>query len=215
MHQNHPADGRSSAIVANGQIDNLMTLSPLIQASSRLVAVDRGLVYCKNLGLTPHLIVGDFDSVPRELLDEYESVPKITLPREKDETDLEVALEYELQGSQIATLFGAWGGRIDHSVTNLLITSRYPGRVYIKTELETVFAIDREAEIAVSIGQTLSLLPLNGPVTGITTRGLQWELRDGTLDATFVGISNICLHEKIHISVRHGILLCSLLNESG
>jgi thiamine pyrophosphokinase len=209
--QNLKTCARSSAIIANGHIEDLSILAPLLRAYTRIVAVDRGLVYCKQLGLEPNLIVGDFDSVPSSLLEEYDSVPKIALPIEKDETDLEVALLNELKGSQIVTLFGAWGGRVDHSLTNLLITSRYPGRVYIETERETVFAIQGDAHISAFIGQTLSLLPINGPVTGITTQGLQWELKDRELDASFVGISNVCLKEDIRISVQKGILICALL----
>jgi thiamine pyrophosphokinase len=202
---------KASALIANGHIEDLSKLAPLLQSYTRIVAVDRGLIYCKKLGITPDLIVGDFDSVPKKLLAEYESVPKITLSSEKDETDLEIALEHELKSNPTVTLFGAFGKRIDHSLTNLLIATRYPGRVYIETEEETVFAIKGEVQISACKGQTLSLLPINGPVTGITTQGLKWELSDRTLDASFVGISNVCLQENIHISIRDGILLCALL----
>jgi len=201
----------SSALIANGHIENLSSLAPSIKTHSRIVAVDRGLIYCQQLGIIPDLIVGDFDSVPQSLLDEYAHVSTITLPKEKDETDLEVALEHELKISQTVTFFGALGARIDHTLTNLLIASRYPGRVIIKTESETVFAIQGDVTIPMSVGQTISLVPINGPVTGITTRGLQWELENKTLDASFIGISNVCLQPLIHISIQRGILLCVLI----
>lgn len=200
----------NSALIANGAIEDLASLAPSIKSHSRIVAVDRGLIYCKQLEITPDLIVGDFDSVPPTLLKEYAHVPKIPLPKEKDETDLEIALEHELKLSQIITLYGALGKRIDHTLTNLLIATRYPGRVVIETERETAFAIEGNVEIPAILGQTISLLPINGPVIGITTRGLQWELADKTLDASFIGISNICLEAPVHISIQRGILLCVL-----
>ena len=202
---------KHSALLANGHIEDLSKLAPLLQTYARIVAVDRGLIYCKKLGLTPNLIVGDFDSVPKKLLAEYETTEKITLPSKKDETDLEIALEHELLSNPTVALFAAFGKRIDHSLTNLLILTRYPGRVYIETEEETVFAIQGELQISARKGQTLSLLPINGPVRGITTQGLEWELKDRTLDASFVGISNVCLQANIHIAIREGVLLCAML----
>ncbi len=207
----HSPHRTSSALIANGHIENLSSLEIAIKAHSRIVAVDRGLIYCQQLGITPDLIVGDFDSVPLTLLKEYAHVSTITLPKEKDETDLEIALEHELQISQTVTLFGALGKRIDHTLTNLLIASRYPERVVIETEQEIVFAIQGDVNISMILGQTISLIPINGPVTGITTRGLQWELTDRTLDASFIGISNVCLQTPVHISIQRGILLCALI----
>ncbi len=83
---------KHSALIANGLIEDLSKLAPMLQTYPRIVAVDRGLIYCKKLGITPGLIVGDFDSVPRKLLSEYDFVQKITLQSEKDETDLELRL---------------------------------------------------------------------------------------------------------------------------
>jgi len=200
----------SSALIANGSIEDLASLAPSIKKHTRIVAVDRGLIYCQQLGITPDLIVGDFDSVPPLLLEKYATVPTITLPKEKDETDLEIALEHELQISQTVTLFGALGARIDHTLTNLLIASRYPGRVVIETEREIVFALTGDVEIPVTVGQTISLVPINGPVIGITTQGLQWELKNRTLDASFIGISNVCLQTPVHVAIQQGILLCAL-----
>ena len=200
-----------SALIANGQVDDLSFVKSQITQYSRIIAVDGGLRYCKTMGIRPTLIVGDFDSAPKELLDEY-SVPKIALKTEKDETDLEVAIQHEinLEATSI-TIFGGWGGRIDHSLTNALLLNRFPGQVQIETEQEIVFAISNPTKIKCKIGQTLSLLPICGPVLGITTQGLKWELQNGTLGPDFIGISNVCLKPEIHIEIEEGILLCSLI----
>jgi thiamine pyrophosphokinase len=63
------------------------------------------------------------------------------------------------------------------------------------------------------------LIPINGPVSGIDTHGLKWELQDKRLDMNFIGVSNICVKEKIEISVKQGSLLCcihiSFVKEAG
>jgi len=200
-----------SALIANGHIHDLSWIKPLLKGYSRIIAVDGGLRYCKEMTILPNLIIGDFDSAPKELLDEY-AVPKISLKREKDETDLEAALIHEINlGAERLTIFGGWGGRIDHSLTNALLLTRFPEQVQIETEQEIVFAIEASAKIRCKKGQTLSLLPICGPVSGINTKGLKWELNEGAMGPHFIGISNVCLQEEISIEIEEGVLLCSLL----
>lgn len=197
-----------TALVANGQISSPDIIRPLILRHSQIIAVDGGLVHCDRMGIQPNLIVGDFDSCPNKLLQKYKNVPAIHLQTDKDETDLEVAIR-EAKSNDI-TLYAAWGHRIDHSLTNALLLTRHPG-MRMETETEIVFAIDKEITLDCKPGQTLSLIPLAGPVTGINTSGLKWELKNGKLDQHFIGISNICLNEKVKISLNNGSLLCILI----
>ncbi len=201
----------STAIVANGQIDSYEILRPLILKYSRIIAVDGGLVHCEKMGIVPDMIIGDFDSCPSEILRKHKNILAISLHLEKDETDLEAAIREV--GAKNVTLFGAWGYRIDHSLTNALLLTRYPG-MKMQTEREIVFAIRKKVKLNCEIGQTLSLIPMNGPALGIDTEGLKWELKNGKLDENFVGISNVCLTKKIQISVKQGILLCILIHKT-
>ena len=57
-------------------------------------------------------------------------------------------------------------------------------------------------------GQTMSLIPMNGPVLGISSKGLKWELKNQTLHKHFIGISNIALEKTVEISFLDGDLLC-------
>jgi thiamine pyrophosphokinase len=208
-------DMKTAALIANGEIFSPEVLRPLILKHQRIVAVDGGLCFCRALGIQPHLIVGDFDSCPAELLEEHRSIPQISLPAEKDQTDLEVAIEHEFDaGTETVTLFGAWGKRIDHSLTNALFLARRPGKLFMETETEIVYALSQKAQIQCGMGQTLSLIPIFGPVSGIATSGLKWELKGGRLDQNFVGISNICLKETISVEIERGIILCCLLKVS-
>ncbi len=198
------------AIVVNGEIHSFDEIKSAIVRHTRIIAIDGGLVHCAKMGLCPSLIVGDFDSCPKEILQQYEDVPKIKLQKEKDHTDLEMAIQ-EIGPKQI-TLYGAWGGRIDHSLTHILLLVRYPG-MKIETENEILFSFDKRVQIHCYPGQTLSLIPIYGPVSGIYTKGLKWELKDGTLDRNFIGISNIALQEQIDICIESGSLVCSLIKE--
>jgi thiamine pyrophosphokinase len=206
----------TSALIANGHIDSLTTVRPAILHHQRVVAVDGGLHHCHELGIIPHLIVGDFDSCSANLLKHYGTVPQIVLAQDKDQTDLEVAIEHEFkQGAREISLFAAWGKRMDHSLTNALLLVRHAGRIKLATEEETLFAIQGTTQISCHPGQTLSLLPIYGQATGINSSGLKWELKQGTLDQNFIGISNICMKEQITISIAQGSLLCCLLHGKG
>ena len=197
------------ALIANGELSP--SLKPAIERHSHIIAIDGGLVHCHRLSITPDLIVGDFDSCPVDTLHHYTSVPKISLPTDKDQTDLEVGLEEAFKIGTRVVLYGAWGGRVDHSLTNVLILLRYPGRLHLETENEILFAIEKETHLDTFIGQTISLIPIGGAALGITTSGLKWELKNGKLDQNFIGISNVCLQKRISIHISSGQLLCCLL----
>ncbi|HSW87138.1 MAG TPA: thiamine diphosphokinase [Rhabdochlamydiaceae bacterium] len=204
------------ALIANGELGDNETLLEKIRSCDYLIAVDGGVNHCHKLGLRPDIIIGDFDSASPEFLLFFPDVPQKKYPKDKDKTDLELAIEHALEKeAKNLTIFGGCGKRIDHTLSNINLLSRYPGILFLETERELLFVIDRQAVLKCKKGQTISLIPLNGPVSGITTRGLKWELNNGKLDKNFLGISNVCLADEIKISVGHGDLLCVLVEAMG
>ncbi len=199
----------TTALVADGVVQP--SLAQRIKTFDSIVAIDGGLLHCHRMDIVPDRIIGDFDSCPGDLLNSYSRIPRITLPKDKDLTDLEAALEQETPRASSLSIFGGWGKRIDHSLANAIILTRYPGLVRMETEDEIVFALEKESTLHCKRNQTLSLIPLNGPVTGLTTHGLKWELNDSRLDRHFIGISNICLEEVIRIQFQSGSLLVCIL----
>jgi thiamine pyrophosphokinase len=191
-----------TAIVANGQIDHF-DLKPF----KTIIACDGGLLHLDRLGITPSLIIGDFDSVSQELLDKYSHIKQVHLD-DQNYTDLEKTLHY-LEPFDSITVIGALGKRTDHTLTNLILLSQYKGRLFYENEREKLYVLNSEEKVKVKPEQTLSLIPLNGAVSGITTVGLKWELKNGALDKNFVGISNIALQDEVTIRHECGdLLLC-------
>ena len=86
------------------------------KAGDWVIAADGGYRALRALGLRADLVVGDFDS-----LGERPDHPNVmTLPREKDDTDMAVALEVGVKrGYRTFRLYGGTGGRIDHTLANL------------------------------------------------------------------------------------------------
>ncbi len=198
-------------LVANGESPSKRLLSSLVRESDGLIAVDGGLQACDHAGMTPDIIFGDFDSASPSLLEKYAHVPQVATP-DQEKSDLVKAVEYLFNFPfDLLTVSGALGKRIDHTLANICLLSCFPGRMKFVTDSEICFAIPKAYTLTCYPGQTLSLIPISTLVTGITTEGLKWELKNATLKKDFVGISNICCAEQVSICFGEGDLLVSII----
>lgn len=199
------------AIVANGAIHDYSATASLIKAYHGVIAVDGGLHHCNKMHILPDMLFGDLDSVSQELLTQYPELPIRRFHVDKDETDLELALQsiYHPDVDKI-TIFGGMEKRLDHTLANLHLIRRYPGKVFLENESEILFAFNDTTEIPCREGQTISFIPIGDAPTGISSEGLKWELRDATFSKYFFSLSNICLRDKAKIHIASGDLICSL-----
>jgi len=202
-----------AVLFINGECKDLNHLE--LEEHDFLVAVDGGLQYLNRLALTPHLIIGDMDSIdPLDLQSMLaEGVQIERFPPQKDQTDLELAIDLVLQkGFKRILLIAALGGRLDQSLANLFLLTRDDLKdinVCMQDGQESVFLVHREAHIHTLPGDRLSFLPLCTPVTGISTKGLRYPLNNETLFPQKTrGISNEALSNKVSINIESGLLLC-------
>ncbi|TCD45799.1 thiamine diphosphokinase [Streptococcus sp. X16XC17] len=91
------------------------------------VGVDVDSLFLAKAGLPLDFAVGDFDSVSEAELSLIRQCAKefLQAPAEKDDTDLELALKEMLRlypDGQIS-IYGAFGGRLDHMMANLFLPS--------------------------------------------------------------------------------------------
>jgi len=200
-------------IIANGEFSASQAQLQEISKTKYLIAVDGGIDHCIRHKFRPQLLVGDFDSVSQASLDFFHDVPRLTLSQDKDETDLEAALKKAHEHTKgPIRVFGALGARSDHFLYNLYLLSRYKGQVTLESEKETILLLEKKQTISCHPGQTISFLPLNGPVKEVTTKGLKWDLQEATFDKNWMSISNIAESNTIQISHSEGDLLCILEN---
>ncbi|MEX2504234.1 MAG: thiamine diphosphokinase, partial [Egicoccus sp.] len=165
-------------------------------------------------GLPVHLVVGDFDSVAPERLAEYEDagVPVQRHPVAKDRTDLAIALDAAaaLDPTRV-TLVGGYGGRLDHLLGNALVLTSEAYRDLTLTALvagATITVVRNRRDLRGAPGDYVSLLPVNGPATGITTDGLRFPLHgENLLPGSTRGISNQFLTDRASVQVEAGVLL--------
>jgi thiamine pyrophosphokinase len=202
-------------IFANGEIADYSALEATFQQGDLLVAADGGLKHLRKMNLEPALLIGDLDSVSTE---ETEAVAAAGIfiqqyPKDKNETDLELAINHVLQaGFKDIRIAGGLGGRLDHTLGNihLLLDERLAGcDVRLDDGREEVFIIRARAEVQGRAGDIVSLIPAGGDAEGVTTHGLAYPLNAETLLLEHTrGISNRMLEEKAEISLAKGRLVC-------
>ena len=180
-----------------------------------VIAVDGGVRHCIAMGITPSLIIGDFDSALSSDVAICDKSATRCFPSNKDMSDTELGLNAAFEsGADQVVIFSALGGRTDHSLANLMLLCRYPGKVKIETECETIYAIsDYKKEVSYP-GQTISLIPIAGKVENVSSRGLKWELAGAVLNENFISLSNVVEGEEFEIWVGQGTLLCVIQNVS-
>lgn len=199
------------AVIANGVIEDYDSMIPDIKGYDLYVAIDGGLNHCAALGITPLFLIGDMDSVDPEIQKTFPHIHEIKFHRDKDATDLELGIDFLMKKNpKSITIFAGFGERVDHSLATIMLLTRYRGKLFLETKTEILGVIDKTLELTTQMGQTFSLIPLNGPAKGITTDGLKWELSNAQLDKNFIGISNEALSQSILVSVKSGDLLFSI-----
>jgi thiamine pyrophosphokinase len=206
-------------IFANGELNRPESVKALIRDDDYIIAADGGSHHCLQMGITPHLVVGDFDSLDETELNVLQTsgTRLIRYDRRKDFTDLELALEHAHQnGATQALVLGALGARWDQTLANLLLPA---ARTLSGLEIRL---LDGSQEISLlrggqscrlegQPGDTLSLIPLTLEARGVVTQGLEYPLRRETLylGATR-GVSNVLVERQASVSLEEGLLICVL-----
>ncbi len=203
-----------TVIFVNGNLPDLESARALLRREDTLIAADGGARHLLALGLLPHLLVGDLDSLDAASLAQLEAtgVPIRRYPADKDETDLELALRHALDGQpQSILIVGALGGRLDQTIANLsLLTDPAFDGLDLRLDdgAEEAFFCRKQAEVRGRSGEVVSLIPWGGAVEGVVTQGLRWKLSGQMLYAhQSRGVSNRMVGETACIEIRRGLLL--------
>lgn len=180
-----------------------------------VVAADAGLDHAYGLGLEVDLVVGDLDSVTPASLDRATAsgVEVQRHPRDKDATDLALALDAAVErGACELLVVGVGGGRPDHELANLLLLAA-PVYAAVDVEARTAAARftvvrSRPRRLLGRPGDVVTLLPVHGPALGVRTEGLRWSLEGDALEAASTrGVSNELSQPVATVVVGTGVLL--------
>ncbi len=201
-------------IFANGLLPDIEKARSLMKPDDVIVCADGGSQHALAMGLRPSVVIGDLDSMTPDVqrLMREQKAKIIQHPRDKNETDLELAIRYALEQKPASILIvGALGNRLDQTLGNLALLSD-PALAALDVRLddgvEEASFCRKQLQVDGRQSDLVSLIPWGAAVGGVRTEGLRWPLRAETLypDKTR-GISNEMSGEHASVSIESGLLL--------
>ncbi|MBW7887706.1 MAG: thiamine diphosphokinase [Bacteroidetes bacterium] len=200
---------KTALVICNGKIPPREYFTPYLKERPVILCADGGANKARNINITPHLIIGDLDSITEQTRKAFQHIPIIHLA-DQYSTDLEKALEYLLQHAvHSAVVFGATGNRSDHLMANFSILLKYHSKLHLQfvDEYSTVEIVDKKISFKAKRGQQISLMPM-GRCEGIVTKGLKYPLENEALAlGVREGSSNEAVSSTVSVSVARGALL--------
>jgi len=184
---------KRTVIVSGGILEKEFVL-PILQSEETefIIGVDKGLQFLYENGIKPDYIVGDFDSVPREIVEYYrteENVPIREFNPVKDASDTEIALRLclGLRRKEIYIL-GGTGNRIDHLWANiqcLNIALEVGSQAMILDSHNRIRLLDHGIAIRreEAFGKYFSVFPMQLPVEDFCISGAKYPLQNHLLSS--------------------------------
>lgn len=190
----------------------------LAAEAADVIAADGGATVCLEAGVTPDVVIGDFDSLDATTAAALRSkaVDLVAHPSDKDRTDLSLACELaRARHARGLRLTCAYANRMDHTIAALgvalsaadlspeIVEPAWRGWILSANARST---LELEAN-----GATVSVIALGG-VARVSATGVRWPLERATLAAlSDLGVSNIGSGERTCIVVHEGAVLVTLL----
>ncbi|MBQ8140073.1 MAG: thiamine diphosphokinase [Clostridia bacterium] len=174
------------------------------------IAADSGYKNAEALGERVDILVGDFDSLGDGVKNIPESVEKITVPKEKDETDTQLAVNIALsKGADDIVIIGGLDGRIDHALSNMaILEAMHESKVHcvITNGANRVRFIKSGSTLIARSGfDYLSLIAADEVVKGVSIEGCKYPLSNARLSRKFhYAVSNEIIQNCALISVKRG-----------
>ena len=204
-------------IFGGGQIGDPEQIKNLVRQEDYLICADSGYRHCVQLGFSPQLVLGDFDSYAGVVQSDCEL---LRYPIEKDDTDTMLAGKTGLErGETEFHIYGGMGGRrTDHTIANfqaLLYLARRGAQGWLYGQGERYTAVcGGTVTFPARDRGILSVFCLGADARDVSIQGGQYPLHHAVLTAEFpLGVSNHFVGQPITVSVRDGSLLIGLVED--
>ncbi len=194
-------------IIGNGFPENDFNF----EKTDFIICADGGANFCEEKDIIPKLIVGDMDSISDYAKNKFSGVKKIVFDREKDKTDLEIAIDEAVKLSpQEILILGVNGTKADMFLNSVMLLEKIPPELDTKIidRGNEIFLVRENRGITGKKGCAISIISLSKKVEGLSLKGMKYELENAELRrASSLGISNEIESDTAEISVNNGILI--------
>jgi len=201
-------------IIANGDLDYTKKNQDMVRSAQIIISADGGARHLRALSILPHVMIGDFDSIHPDDRQYFKKkqIKTITFSSRKDQTDTELCISWALEKNATdITLLGVTGNRLDHTLANIFLLKKLaqkniPARIINKNN--EIHIVKDFIKIKGGPKDFLSLIPITQKVTGITLKGLEYSMEDGTLEmGSCLGVSNFFKETFASVSIKKGELI--------
>jgi thiamine pyrophosphokinase len=207
-------------IISGGNPPPQELLMKEITEDTFLIGADSGANCLYNYNIQPDLLVGDFDSIDKKVLDYFKKNNCIIdiYPTEKDYTDTEIAVKKALcmKPNEIVFL-GCTGSRVDHLLGNigmLKICLENGINASIKDENNNIRLIDASTSLKGTVGEIFSVQSYGDEIVGLTIEGAKYPLNDYNLKiGESITISNEFVTPQVELKFKTGMLMVILSSD--
>ena len=191
----------------------------------KIIAVDGGLSAANLLQLIPDVIVGDFDTVSQELLEQYgrnEGCETVRLNPVKDDTDTQYAMKMAIEmGAEEIHIIGGTGGRIDHGLANIFMLKmalEKGVKAVMYDEINKIYVLKGHQRMKRDpmYGGSISFVQLEGPALNVTMKGFLYNVEHFDFDTSKeyrLGVSNEFKDEEAEITIGQGMFIVTEISE--
>jgi thiamine pyrophosphokinase len=202
-------------LVTGGGAPPRARLASRFSSFDLVCAADSGLEVLAAWGLKPGIIVGDMDSLSdTALIARFPEAEVLRARRDKDETDTELGLSaLAARGAERIVLAGGGGGRLDHLLAIRCVFerkdwgSKRPAEWHTASEAVYLVGEGRSLTLEVEAGTVVSVFPLAGGASGMSSEGLDWPLSGLDWGPGDCGVSNIARSGTFSVRAGRGELL--------
>jgi thiamine pyrophosphokinase len=204
----------TALIICGGTLEDYSHFEKVFSEDMFVICADSGANHLRRMNIVPDVLLGDFDSIRSQDFEYFKSIGTniIKFPVEKDKTDSEIAVDFALQnGFRDLVILAATGSRLDHTLSNVFLLKKIMDRGAtgrICNENNVIYLIKDSIKLKREEKCKITLLSLTEKVTGVTTKGLYYNLQDAVIEmGSSFGVSNEFVEDYAEVFIRNGNLL--------
>ena len=181
-----------------------------ISAADTVICADSGLVHAEKSGISPDIVIGDFDSYSGILPENAEIIRSVP---EKDDSDTMLAVKTAIErGAEEIRIYGALGGRFDHAFANVQTLKYAMDRgcraVLIDSENEIMLAEAGNHRFQRREESYFSVFSYSEQLNVVRLSGVKYPLENRVLTASFpLGLSNEITGAYAELEIGYGTAL--------
>ena len=197
-------------------------MDKLVSENAVCFCADGGANFAFKYGKMLEVIVGDLDSVEKNVLEYYKSKNVLIkkFPKDKDFTDFELILEeiYKINKNKNYTekifVVGGLGKRLDMTLSNLFIMEKYKNLVFLH-ENEEIFYAEKSFVLKNKKECEFSIIPISEKVEKLTLKGFKFETDklDVKRESSRL-VSNVICRDEASVEFESGKLIIILKNNN-